>query len=755
MLRRIDPAVDIAIGWRGRSSAWRVLAGSLTPVLQRSLDNAIADREIGWRDDAPLRIVQRSDDGAAWLALQLAASTVTTAAPLSAALRQRWPRWRRELSSLLRERRLLQRQRLLERTARLQRALYAIAELANSDIEQSDLLSGLHRIVGQLMYAKNFFIVQYDAVHRTMRFAYFADSVDHEKPSGQAEPEAVWQNTLTMAMIRRGTPLMGPSEQLSRDLGLPDDGSAGPESADWLGVPLIAHGIVHGAVVVQSYEPKRRFREADRTLLIYVAQHILAAMLRHEAQAQLEASVVVRTQELATANLRLSAEVEERKRAERLQAALYRIAELTSTSADLEEFFTATHAVIGDLVYARNFIVVLLVDDGRAFDFPYAADEHDPRSIFQRRGLRNGLVELVVRTGQTVRTDRAEIDRWRAEGRIQSVGTPSVSWIGIPLSIDGRVAGALVLQSYREDVVYTEADQDLLTFVAFHIATALQRRRAQESLRAANAELAARLEQLSHAQNELIETEKMASLGRLVAGVAHEVNTPLGVSITALSFLNDQLAGLRKRIGVDVEPQLFEAIAAAEKMAETNVERAAKLVRNFKEVAVDQSLSSIRRVLVADYLDGTLASLHPLLRKTPHQVQLDCPAELALVNRPDALYQVIVNLVMNSLHHAFPNRRPGRITLTVRTDGGRVLIDYRDDGVGMDPEVASHLFEPFYTTRRAEGGTGLGMHIVYNLVTQALAGRIRCDTAPGEGVHVAIDVPEVHPSAARAVAAPP
>lgn len=752
-LRRIDPAVEVELGWRGRASRWRALSGTLSAVREQDFDHAIANRETWLTGPTHVRLVQRSADGAAWLGLRLTASAAGRAAVLAEQLRRRWPRWRRELTALLREGRMLRRQHRLERAARLQRALYAIAELASSDIEQSDLLSGLHRIVGQLMYAENFFIVQYDAVRRTMRFAYFADSVDREKPSGESEPEAVWQNTLTMAMIRRGTPLMGPSERLSREIGLPDDGTAGPESADWLGVPLIAHGIVHGAVVVQSYDPGKRFREADRTLLIYVAQHILAAMRRHEAQAQLEASVEVRTQQLAAANLRLSDEVEERKRGERLQASLYRIAELTSTSADLEEFFTAVHAVIGELVYARNFFVVLLVDEGRALDFPYASDEHDPRSFFQRRGLRNGLTELVLRAGRTVRADRAEIDRWRNEGRIQSVGTPSISWMGIPLTIDGRVAGALVVQSYREDVVYSEADQDLLTFVAFHIATALQRRQAQESLRAANAELAARLEQLSRAQSELIETEKMASLGRLVAGVAHEVNTPLGVSITALSFLNDQLAGLRRRIGESVEPALFESIAAAEKMAETNVERAAKLVRNFKEVAVDQSLSSIRPVRVADYLDGTLASLHPLLRKTPHQVELDCAADLELTNRPDALYQVVVNLVMNSLHHAFPDGRKGRITLAVRAAAGRVHIDYRDDGVGMDPEVASHLFEPFYTTRRAEGGTGLGMHIVYNLVTQALAGRIRCDTAPGRGVHFEIDVPQEHPATTRAVAA--
>ena len=275
----------------------------------------------------------------------------------------------------------------------------------------------------------------------------------------------------------------------------------------------------------------------------------------------------------------------------------------------------------------------------------------------------------------------------------------------------------------------------------------------RRELEMANTQLTAAIDELRRTQTELIEAEKMASLGRLVAGVAHEVNTPLGIGLTAISFLRDQLAGIARALGLHLPPEQVEALVApiesAGAMAQTNLMRAANLVRSFKQVAVDQSTSGIRAVDVREYIEGILQSLHPKLKQTRHKVQLDCDPGIQLVSRPDALYQVIVNLVMNSVTHAFPDTVAGTIRIQASIDGPTLQLRYEDDGVGMEAQVASRAFEPFFTTRRESGGTGLGMHIVYNHVTQALAGRIALTTTPGEGVRFDISLPLVHPDAKK------
>ena len=272
----------------------------------------------------------------------------------------------------------------------------------------------------------------------------------------------------------------------------------------------------------------------------------------------------------------------------------------------------------------------------------------------------------------------------------------------------------------------------------------------QRGLEAANAQLSTTIAELRRTQSELIEAEKMASLGRLVAGVAHEVNTPLGVGVTALSFLRGQLAPVRSALAETLSKsrvdELIGSIESASEMAENNLFRAANLISSFKQVAVDQSTSGIRRVLVRDYLERTLQSLMPAFRKTTHQVLIECDERLAITSRPDAVHQIVVNLLMNSLNHAFDDGRSGHIRISAAAEGTTLRLHYEDDGVGMPPAVARRVFEPFFTTKRNAGGTGLGMHIVYNLVTQALAGRIEIDTAPGAGMRADISFPMRHPS---------
>jgi len=267
-----------------------------------------------------------------------------------------------------------------------------------------------------------------------------------------------------------------------------------------------------------------------------------------------------------------------------------------------------------------------------------------------------------------------------------------------------------------------------------------------QALDRSNQELQASLHDLRKAQEQLVHAEKMAALGGLVAGVAHEINTPLGIGVTAASYLEQET----RRLGVELEEKRLtpeslhrfrQSALESTQLILRNLTRADKLVKSFKQVAVDQSSEQKRRIDLASYLQEIMSSLHPTLKRTQHVVEINCPEGLELETYPGALYQIIVNLVMNSLLHAFPERNDGHIWITGRLSGEHVLLNYRDDGVGMRDEVRRKIFEPFFTTRRGEGGSGLGMHIVWNLVTQVLQGTMIVESAPGAGTSFELRFP--------------
>ncbi|HJW47097.1 MAG TPA: GAF domain-containing protein, partial [Lysobacter sp.] len=230
---------------------------------------------------------------------------------------------------------------LLEKSERLQQALYEIADLAGSDLEMADMLRRVHAVVAGLMYAENFYIVLYDDARDTLRFLYFADRLDTYEADPSLEIPAVdLPNSLTLALLRHGEPLRGPSHDLRAQFGVPrDDARHGPDSEDWLGVPMRRADRVCGAIVVQSYDRPAVYRDEERALLSYVAQHILTALDRRQARNELERRVEERTRALQHSNRDLQAEIVERQRGERLQRALFRIAELSITSETLERFY--------------------------------------------------------------------------------------------------------------------------------------------------------------------------------------------------------------------------------------------------------------------------------------------------------------------------------------------------------------------------------------------------------------------------------
>ncbi|OWR30713.1 hypothetical protein CDO73_08940 [Saccharibacillus sp. O23] len=259
-------------------------------------------------------------------------------------------------------------------------------------------------------------------------------------------------------------------------------------------------------------------------------------------------------------------------------------------------------------------------------------------------------------------------------------------------------------------------------------------------------DLSAALTDLRGAQKQLVEAEKMAALGGLVAGIAHEINTPVGIGVTAASHLRDKTRELRSGFeeGRMKRSELSAYLSMADESAEivsANLSRAAELIRGFKQVAADQSSEERRTFNVKAYVREVLVSLGPQLKRTRIRTRLDGDDDLELNGYPGALSQIVTNLVVNSVTHAFGEGEEGNIFIDARRQGNGVRLVYRDDGRGMAPEVSAKIFDPFFTTNRSGGGTGLGMHIVFNLVTQSLGGSIVCDSGPGQGTTFDIYLP--------------
>jgi signal transduction histidine kinase len=309
-------------------------------------------------------------------------------------------------------------------------------------------------------------------------------------------------------------------------------------------------------------------------------------------------------------------------------------------------------------------------------------------------------------------------DLTRVHGYVELVMMPAIGM--------GLVMWLLAIERQRGEALLAEANR------------ALEQRVAERT-----AALAQSLAELQRTQEQLIEQEKLAALGGLVAGVAHEINTPVGVAVTAASHLQDSVEQLqgqmvdgtltRTRLAV-FATQAGEATALIGK----NLGRARDLVQSFKQVAADQGSEAVREVDVGAYLQEAAQALSPLLRQADHRLVLDLPTGLRRTLAPGGLYQIVANLLQNSARHGFHERVGGCIQISLQAlPEGRLQIDYRDDGAGMSEAVRKRVFEPFFTTARERGGSGLGLHIAYNLVQQ-LGGSIRCESSPGQGARFVI-----------------
>src|SRR5450432_3655201 len=278
-----------------------------------------------------------------------------------------------------------------------------------------------------------------------------------------------------------------------------------------------------------------------------------------------------------------------------------------------------------------------------------------------------------------------------------------------------------------------------------------ERKRGEQEMRKAKDAAEAALRNLRETQQSLIEAEKLAALGRLVAGVAHEVNNPVGISLTVASSLERKTAlftaevarGDLRRSSLH---EFLESSRDASSQLVANLNRAAELITSFKQVAADRNYSDQRTFDLGDLTEQVVMSLRPGLRKHNLSFTVDCQPNLSMNSYPGPYGQVLTNLFLNAVAHAFPDGKPGAVDIQVRESGkDNVEIIFSDDGCGMSLDVRRRAFDPFFTTRRDQGGTGLGLHIVYSIVTNRLGGRLDLDSEPGGGTRIQIILPRVAP----------
>jgi signal transduction histidine kinase/CHASE3 domain sensor protein len=428
------------------------------------------------------------------------------------------------------------------------------------------------------------------------------------------------------------------------------------------------------------------------------------------------------------------------------QAALFRLSAAIAAALDEDEICRRVVEGLQDEALGYAYVAVFLLDLVTGERVERAKVGWSDSDVPIRLGPGQGLSEKPLLDGHLHYTP----DVTQAPDYVATLS--SGSEVDAPLKIGQEVVGVLVVES-RQPNAFGQDDFDVITAAANQAGVALGRARlleetkqAREAAEVAAQELSQALENLKATQSQLVEAEKMAALGGLVAGVAHEINTPVGVGVTAASLLEDKTATFRSLFQngqmkrSDLEKYLDTA-SQSSRMILKNLQRAAELIHSFKQVAVDQSSEERRPFVVRAYLEEILLSLHPKLKRTQLTLETRGDENLTLDSYPGAFAQIVTNLVMNSLIHAYEPNQSGKLIFDLKQKDGSFIFEYADDGRGISKENLSKIFDPFFTTKRGQGGSGLGLHIIYNLVTQKLGGTIRCESEVGRGTRFMIELP--------------
>lgn len=444
-----------------------------------------------------------------------------------------------------------------------QGALLKLSELASTISDMRDFYPAIHKMVSELLHAENFYVVFYDSLNEQYSPQYFSDEKDQQLIA--QVPSSAFSSGLTGYVVRTGAPLLCDSQQFEQ---LVTDGHIQPQgsaSAHWLGIPLCRDDTVIGVMAIQSYNEKKRYTESDLELFCSIGGHTITALDRVKSREVLEDTVRQRTNQLQQINSSLQKEIKDRTNAEQLQAALYRISELTASSHDMNSFYHAVHQVLSGLMFADNCYIALLDQEQAKLTFPFYIDQYSPPA--RERPLSRGFTEYVIRCAEAKLVNTSKADELVKAGEIRRGMTSasqqarySTSWLGAPLLIDQKVIGVIALQSYEQDYSYSETELSILRFVSQHIAVAIQRKlateqqkRQQEELERKVFESTRELRQTNLFLRLQVEERKKAEQ-KLFYEANHDALTGLANRQMFLQQLKQQFA-LRKR-----QPQLNMAL---------------------------------------------------------------------------------------------------------------------------------------------------------------------------------------------------
>ena len=652
-----------------------------------------------------------------------------------------------------------------QRIQRLECIFNAFVELDRFYAEATSLeeyMERAHNLLRALMQAESFYLASYNRQENTVQFIYNRDEKDDSIPPDRKFTLAPVELSPTSWVITNKQRLLLNKRECSEYVHEQQKQanyqlSTSTCAEHWLGVPLVANtGFCLGALVIQSYMPERGYSEEDQSIFRLFASVVASALDKFRIESAIQA-------DLADTHQALSAELVQRRHSEKLQRALYELATLATKAPELSEFYPQVHEIVDSLIYAKNFYVALVDEEQHEMKLVYFVDEIDSEVTSGTvLPIGQGLTSYVLSTRKPQLLVPREVDNLRNEGKIGEVkGNQSYTcWLGVPMISSNILHGIMVVQSYDEKIIFTQDDLKLMHFIANHIASAIeatnnvqQRKEAQlklarqhRVLEQQHKEMLATIEKLKRTQQQLVQQEKMASLGGLVAGIAHEINTPLGICVTGISHLHDETQFLEKSLAdstlsEDDLVSYLNEVKEASKILDTNIQKAADLVKSFKQVAVDQSSNTVREIRIKQYIDEILLSMRPTLKRVKHNIKVVCDDTYTTVTNAGAISQILSNLIMNSIKHGFEGIEQGNIAIFVEQKGDFTIIRYADDGIGLDDAAMNMLFEPFYTTKRGSGGSGLGTHLVYNLATSALGGRIEAKSELGKGLAYLIKFP--------------
>nr|CRH06460.1 Putative Histidine kinase with HAMP domain and HATPase_c domain [Candidatus Magnetococcus massalia] len=434
-------------------------------------------------------------------------------------------------------------------------------------------------------------------------------------------------------------------------------------------------------------------------------------------QDQLEERVLERTKSLAASEQRLAAELT-------IRSAMNQLLQHTAEADSLQSVMEATLQVL----LAQRFLGLseqgaFLIMNPESRHMELGSSVNFPPSILQMCGVDPNAqctCNEALQDG-TVRYSSVTAPQ-EEQGKTEPV---THHFLAVPVLADANFTGLIVLLLEQ---AHQPTDADIFDFL--------------QSVSAVVASAMRRLSMLT----TLVQQEKLASLGEMVAGVAHEVNTPVGIGVTAASELSEKTKNFKKMYhdeGISEEElqSYLDNVAHFSELIQQNMLRAGTLVRSFKMVAVDQSSEERRHFKLKQNIEAVITSLNHMVRKQDITITLACPEKIDLYSYPGAFAQIFTNLIQNSLLHGFSAGERGRITIDVMHEGAQLVFYYRDSGCGIPLAQRKQIFEPFYTTQRTQGGSGLGMHVTFNLVTHLLEGTIICEEPDEQGAQFRISMP--------------